>query len=348
MAHYLYLILKFYVTLSIRFYFGKIEVYGKENIKSGGPFLFAANHQNAFMDGLLIVILNSFPVHFLIRADIFKKKWAITLLKFLKLMPVYRIRDGYSSLSKNQEQFDECIRLFVKKESVLIFPEGNHSDTRRLRELSKGFTRIAFEAQKQRPDIHLTVVPVGINYAHHKAFNKKVSVYYGKPIPVSDFYKEPLPQMANAFKNLVRQEIEKRIAHIDDDERYEEILKKLNETNPDYSDPADTNERIKKIVNGEKVERTSRRSWFYTLSTPLRPISWLINLPLLLGWGKFSKRIKDPVFTTSMKFGYGFSVGHTYYVLLMGIGCIWLGWWGLLIYPGLLFLLKTLRSPVIM
>ena len=345
MSHFLYLILKFYVNLSIRFYFNTVKVYGKESLKGNGPFLFVSNHQNAFMDGLLIVIVNSFPVHFLIRADIFKTAFARTMLKFLKLMPVYRIRDGYSSLGKNQDQFDECVRLFQKKESVLIFPEGNHGSTRKLRPLSKGFTRIAFEAQRQHPEMNLQVIPVGINYASHMEFNKKVSIYYGKPIPVSEFYKEPLPQMANAFKEHVAAEIEKRIAHIDDDNRYEEILEKLIETNPDFSDPNDTNARIKKIVNGEKVERTERRSLFYTITTPLRPLAWIVNYPMMLGWKKFSKKIKDPVFTTSMKFGYGISVVHIYYVMLMGISSIWMGWWSLCVYPALLVTLKILRKP---
>ena len=345
MSHFLYLVLKFYVATSVRFYFSKVDIHGKENLKGRGPFLFVANHQNAFMDGLLIVIVNSFPIHFLIRADIFKKKWAATLLRFLKLMPVYRIRDGYNTLGKNQEQFDECIRLFKKKESVLIFPEGNHGETRRLRPLSKGFTRIAFEAHRQHPEMNLQVVPVGINYAHHKAFNKKVSIHYGRAIPVSEFYKDPLPQMANAFKDYVGGEMEKRIAHIDDETRYKEILEKLNATNPDFSDPCDTNERIRKVVNGEKIEPTKRSSLFYTLTTPLRPIAWLVNFPLVAGWRKFSRLIKDPIFTTSMKYGYGFLVGHIYYVMLMGISMIWLGWWGLLVYPGLLASLKILRRP---
>lgn len=345
MSHFLYLVLKIYVALSVRFYFSSVKVYGKENLKGNGPFLFVSNHQNAFMDGLLIVIVNSFPVHFLIRADIFKTAFARTMLKFLKLMPVYRIRDGYSSLGKNQEQFNECIRLFQKKESVLVFPEGNHGSTRKLRPLSKGFTRIAFEAYRQHPEMNLQVIPVGINYASHKAFNKKVSIHYGEAIPVSRFFKEPFPQMANAFKDHVGGEIEKRIAHIDDDSRYDEILGKLIKTNPDFSDPKDTNERIKKIVNGEKIEPTKRSSIFYTLTTPLRPIAWLVNAPLLFGWRKFSKRIKDPVFTTSMKYGYGFSVGHIYYVVWMGISSIWFGWWGLAVYPALLLSLKILRKP---
>jgi 1-acyl-sn-glycerol-3-phosphate acyltransferase len=347
LSHPLYLLVKVYVTAALHVYFNKIKVYGKENLKGNGPFLFVANHQNAFMDGVLIVITNSFPVHFLVRADIFKKAWARTLLAFCKLIPVYRIRDGFSSLSKNQEQFDECARLFKKKESVLIFPEGNHAATRSLRPLSKGFTRIAFEAQRQHPEMNLQVVPVGINYSHHRAFNSRVSIYFGKPIPVADYYKEPIPQQANAFKDHVAEEIKKRIAHIDDEARYEEILTKLNASNPDYFSPEETNERIRKIEMGEALPPTVRSMpILYTLFAPLRPLVYLINLPVIFGWRKFSKGIKDKVFITSLKFGYGIFVVQLYYLLIMGVSSIWIGWWCGLVYAGLVGTLRVLRKQV--
>ena len=347
MGHLIYLIVKFYMTLCLRFYFRKIAIHGRENLKDKGPFLFVSNHQNAFMDGLLVVMTNPFPVHFLIRADIFKKPLAIALLKWMKLMPVYRIRDGFSSLTKNQEQFDECVRLFLKKESILIFPEGNHGDTRKLRPLSKGFTRIAFEALRQQPNMNLKVVPVSINYSNHKAFNSRVSLYYGKPIPVSEFYKEPIPQQANEFKDFVAEEIKKHLTHIDEESRYEEILARLNATHPDYFNPYETNERIQKILRGEPVAETKKKTpLHFILTAPLRPLAWLINFPLIWGWKKFSLKIKDPVFITSLKFGFGFIPGQFYYLLLMGIASVWLNWWALALYPGLLLSLKILRKPV--
>ena len=347
MARLVYGFLRFYVSTALRIYFNKIEVVGRENLQGKGPFLIAANHQNAFMDGVLIVITNSFPVHFLIRADIFKTNFARTMLSLLKLMPVYRLRDGWDSLGKNQQQFDECIRLFLKKESVLIFPEGNHGATRKLRPLSKGFTRIAFEAQRQHPALNLQVLPVGINYSHHRAFNSRVSIHVGKPISVSDYYKEPLPQQSSLFKDHVGEEIKKLIAHIDDEGRYEEMLSRLTATHPDYSDPHDTNERIRKIEMGFPVQPTERKTpWIYVVFAPLKPLAYLINLPVIMGWKKFSKKIKDPVFVTSLKLGYGISVVQMYYLLIMGVSAIWFGWWALLVYLGLLGSLRVLRKPV--
>ena len=347
MMHYLYEFIKIYVDAAVRFYFNKIKVVGKDKLKNGGPFLFVSNHQNAFMDGLLIVMVNSFPVHFLIRADIFKKPLAAAILRFMKLMPVYRIRDGFGSLTKNHEQFDECTKLFLKKESVLIFPEGNHGDSRRLRPLSKGFTRIVFEAERQHPEMKLQVVPVGINYSQHHAFNTRVSIYYGDPIPVKDFFKHPITVQSTLFKDKVAEEIKKLIAHIDDEDRYQEILNKLNATNPDFFDPHDTNVRIQKIANGEIVQPTERKTpLLYKVFSVFKPLCWLINYPAEMGWRKFERRIKDPVFITSLKFGYGLAIVQAYYLIIVSVTSVWLGWWSLAIYPFLLGSLKVMRKPV--
>jgi 1-acyl-sn-glycerol-3-phosphate acyltransferase len=347
MSQVIYFLLKFYVWASTRFYFSTVKVFGREHIQGDGPFLFVANHQNAFMDGLLMVTVNTLPVHFLIRADIFKKKFAAAMLRMLKLMPVYRIRDGAENLHKNEAQFNECIRLFLKKESVLIFPEGNHGHTRKLRPLSKGFTRIVFEAMRQYPDMNLQIVPTGINYSHHTAFNSSVSIYYGKPIPASAYYKEPLAISTNLFRERMANEIKKLIAHIDDDARYHEILNKLNATNPNYFNPTETNQRIEKITKGEPVAITTRSTPIFNIvTTPLKPIAWLMNAPVVLGWLKFRKKVKDPVFITSLKFGYGIVVVQLYYILLTSIASFFMGWWALLVYPALLITLKILRKPV--
>lgn len=347
MSQLFYQLLKFYVNLSARFYFNKIKEYGRENLIGSGPFLFVANHQNAFMDGVLVGIKHSFPVHFLIRADIFKKKWAANMLRALKLMPVYRMRDGVENLSKNEEQFNECVRLFVKKESILIFAEGNHGHTRKLRPLSKGFTRIVFEAQRQHPQMNLQIIPVGINYAHHRAFNSRVSIHYGKPISAAEYFKEPLTLQTNIFRERMALEMKQLITHIDDETRYEEILAALNASNPDYFDPIETNERVQKIMRGETVARTERKPpILFKLATPLRPIAYLINWPVEMGWRKFSKKIKDPVFTTSLKFGYGITVLQLYYLILTSVSAFFIGWWALLVYPSLLLTLKILRKPV--
>ena len=101
------------------------------------------------------------------------------------MLPVYRIRDGKDSIAKNQEIFEACYEIFAKGESVLIFPEGNHGLPRRVRPLSKGFTRIAYGFLDKYPDRALYIVPIGLNYTNILRPFRDVSLYYGKAFSIS-------------------------------------------------------------------------------------------------------------------------------------------------------------------
>ena len=51
------ILLKMWVWIAIHVYFRRIKVTGKENIPKDKPIIFAPNHQYAFMDALLIVVI---------------------------------------------------------------------------------------------------------------------------------------------------------------------------------------------------------------------------------------------------------------------------------------------------
>ncbi len=120
------------------------------------------------------------------------------------MLPIYRIRDGASELSKNDDIFNESMQVLHRKKSpVTIYAEGNHGDKRRLRPLVKGIFRIAFQAQEsygENPGVVL--VPCGIDYSDYTNFRSKLFVQYGEPIEVSEYYAE--------FKeNVITKELEK-------------------------------------------------------------------------------------------------------------------------------------------
>ena len=156
-------IVKKYIKLGFFFYFKKIRVIGLENIPEGKPVFFLPNHQNALIDPLLIsTSINGFA-SYLTRANVFKKPLIAKLLRFFGLLPIYRMRDGYGSLGRNQAIFDQCMSLFENNDKLLAFPEGNHNMQRRVRKLSKGFTRIVFQALEENPDTKLQLIPIGLN-----------------------------------------------------------------------------------------------------------------------------------------------------------------------------------------
>lgn len=314
-----YYALRTYVWMGLHFYYKKIIVKGVENIPSDHPVLFTPNHQNSFMDALLVVTTNHRYTHFLTRADVFKKGFVQWLLSTLNLIPVYRIRDGWSSLDKNQETFNTCTRCFEKGECVMIFPEGNHSMHRRLRPLSKGFTRVLFEALQKNPSLQLSVVPVGLNFTDHKSFFSSVSIYYGKPVSVTAYFNEQQPQGANHLRHDLATVMKQLITHIDDEPHYNEIIQRLEISHPDYLDPVATNQLLEKIATAEvnqvvthspiKSENNFRLLLYHLFRG--------INIFPLLWWKKINRNIKDPVFTSSIKFAFGIFVFPIYNAILV-------------------------------
>jgi len=138
-----YLFVKLYVRLGFAFYFKKIMISGLENIPKDKAILFVANHQNALIDPILIASIMPRELNFLTRADVFNKPLIKALLSTVNMMPIYRIKDGRTGLSKNEEVFEKCHKILNNNGTILIFPEGNHNIQRRLRILSKGFINIS-------------------------------------------------------------------------------------------------------------------------------------------------------------------------------------------------------------
>jgi 1-acyl-sn-glycerol-3-phosphate acyltransferase len=106
---------------------------GLEKIPADTPVLFAPNHQNALMDALAVLFAARKPVGFLARADIFKKPAIAKTLNLLKILPIYRIRDGVELLGRNQEVFDNTIEVLNSNTPICILPEGNHEGKKQLR-----------------------------------------------------------------------------------------------------------------------------------------------------------------------------------------------------------------------
>ncbi|MEA1887899.1 MAG: 1-acyl-sn-glycerol-3-phosphate acyltransferase [Bacteroidota bacterium] len=223
-------------------HYRKIIVIGRENLKDNSPKIIAPNHQNALMDALAIACSTKGHQIYLARADIFKKKFIASILYFLKILPVYRIRDGYQSLKQNSEIFRKTIDVLKHNKPLVILPEGSHAGFRRLRQLKKGIFRIALQTEaSENFTLGLKIIPVSLDFSDYHRFRSVLTVIYGKPIVVEeyrDLYEEN-PQMAyNSFRDRLAKELKKYMVHIESEEDY----KALNE--------------LREIVNGKYSTRT--------------------------------------------------------------------------------------------
>lgn len=223
----LYWVLKPWVTFSFRQYYRKIEVVDAHKIPAHFPVIFAPNHQNALMDALAVLYATHGQPVFLARADIFNNPTQARLLHFLKIMPVFRIRDGAENLSKNDETFQACLSVLRDRHALCLMPEGNHGDKRRLRPLVKGIFRIAMLTQEELGEsIPVQMVPVGLDYDHYQNFRKSLLIQFGDPIDVSGFlplYRENKPRAFNAMRETLAQKLSQLMIDIRNDEFYDVI-----------------------------------------------------------------------------------------------------------------------------
>lgn len=192
------------------------------------PAIITPNHQNALMDALAIVFAKDKPLVFLARSDIFKKKSIAAILYFLKILPAYRIRDGFDNLKNNKETFDHTVRALSSNRDLVILPEGNHHGTKKLRVLKKGFARIAFMTELNGNEkINLQILPTAIDYSSYDSFFSRLTVVFGDPFPLKPYlemYKENPPIALTQITQQLSEELKKLIIHVENEEFHDECV----------------------------------------------------------------------------------------------------------------------------
>lgn len=322
-AHWLYYLVKVLSWIGLKLFFGGVELTGRERIPKEGGVILAPNHQGAFMDALLSGTYIERPVHFLTRADVFKKRF-IPFLKSLNMMPIYRIRDGFQTLSQNEQVFQQCFQKLSDEQTILIFPEGNHGIEHYLRPLSKGTARLALDARAAiDPATKIYVIPVGINYFSHYRPLAKVKIHFGEPLLLDDYmalYAEHKQKAYNAFKEDLREGMRKTLILPDDSENYPQkqdfIFQPRHERLPF--------EKLKEL--GEQapgIRSVKKPDWITKI---LIAFFSILNAPALLGLWQLLRGIKDKVFYVSLKFLVGGILHLIWWWVLFAIGTVWIGW----------------------
>lgn len=131
----------------------RLEIQGLENLESGGPYVYAPNHQS-FMD--IPIILRALPIQFRMLAkqelfDVPVLGFAIGLMGTIGISGANR-REAVKSLRQAE-------KMVKNGENLLIFPEGKLSETEAFEKFKKG----AFLIAKR---LKVPVVPVCIAGAH--------------------------------------------------------------------------------------------------------------------------------------------------------------------------------------
>ena len=295
-----YLVLKNIFRYYNRIYFRSVNVYGKNNIPTDGGVLFSPNHQGALLDPLVLASLTQGKTTSLTRSDIFGGPFQWFLDAFY-MLPVYRIRNGYSNLKKNDATFAKCYELLGLGKFMLMFSEGGHHNEYYLQNLSKGSSRLAFKAAQENPGKKIYLQPVGINYGHHQQPRCTLHLVYGQPIKVSDFVDLKLTDVENI--NILKLELQDRMKAClwlpDKTENYFIQKKKINRytTHVDFKTLKSALQNNYNKMPGVKPKSKTRKVLIFLLSVPNIIPFWISR--------KIIGKLEDIVFVSSLKYVLG-------------------------------------------
>ena len=206
-------------------FYRKVIVVNKENIPKDANVIFTPNHQNALMDATALLFTIPRQLVFMARADIFAKPAVAAILYFLKILPIYRSRDGKGSVQKNKLIFERTVDVLTSGNGLVILPEGSHAGVHYLRPLKKGFARIAFQTEEfNNFSLDIKIVPVGVDYSNYQDFRTTLLVNFGPALSVSDYYAQykDNPALAmNALKDELTESMKRLIVNIESKDYYE-------------------------------------------------------------------------------------------------------------------------------
>ena len=195
-----YRILAWFIRLVVNTFFRRIEVVGKENVPAEGSVIFAGNHPNALMDGLVVTAMcGRRPVHFMVNAKLWQYPVMSTLLDALGAVPVYP-REEHGDAPSNEATFARLFEVLEAGSCMGIFPEGVSHTGSQLVRLKTGTARIALAVAARRT-VRVTLVPCGLTYTHRHRFRSQALLHFGKPIVIDE---EWLTAYATAEADTVR------------------------------------------------------------------------------------------------------------------------------------------------
>ena len=119
-----YNLLRAFADPNTRASYNKAQVKGE--LPKDGAVILAPNHTSTLMDAMVVLRTRKEPTVFGARADIFKKPAIAAFLRYIRIVPMARIRDGAQSVLKNIETFAEVDEVLAHGVPFCIFPEGRH------------------------------------------------------------------------------------------------------------------------------------------------------------------------------------------------------------------------------
>lgn len=279
-------------------------------IPQGTAVIIAPNHSNTLMDALVVLSSRRAPTVFGARADIFNNPAAAKVLRFLKILPMVRLRDGLRNVARNRDVMPEIMDTLAHGVPFCLFPEGTHRAMHSLQPLRKGVARLAVEAAASMP---VVILPAGIEYSDYFHYRGDCNITFGKPIDVNAFLKvNSTLTPAEQYRLLL--------------DRLSSEMKKLILCLPEENYDAAYSEWLK-----SHSRRLPLRLPAVVLGFPLFVVASLLSLPLWLTAELLIGKLKDKAFGNSVRMLCRMLISPFSFIFWAVAGAVFLPWWGTLI-----------------
>jgi len=176
--------------LVLPLFFKKIEVTGRENIPKSDPVIIAPTHRSRW-DALIVPyavgrLQSDRDLRFMVSEDEVKgfQGWIINRMGGF---PVNTNRPQLSSVHHSIELLKQG------QEMLVIFPEGGIYYDRTIHPLKRGVASIALQAETDKSERRVKILPVGIRYSQpYPQWGTEVKVDIGSPLTVADYLGDSL------------------------------------------------------------------------------------------------------------------------------------------------------------
>jgi 1-acyl-sn-glycerol-3-phosphate acyltransferase len=188
------------------FYFGTIEVHGREYLPQSGPVILAPTHRSRW-DAVMVPYAAGWHItgrhlRYMVSADEVTglQGWFI---RRLGGFPINTRRPAIASLRHGVE-------LLEAGETLVIFPEGNIFREDQIQPLKPGLARLAIQAEMQKKNLGVQIVPISIHYSHPLVpWRCKARVCIGPTIQVAEYCtgspKRDAQQLNVIFQSVLEQ-----------------------------------------------------------------------------------------------------------------------------------------------
>lgn len=181
---------------SVRLYYRRIEVEGRERIPAAGPAILVANHPNSVIDAFLLCTqVTGRKISFIAKDSITRAPVSGWLVRRFGVVGVARGvdygRQRELVRDRNAAAAATCVPRLLAGELLAIFGEGLSSDVRRLQLIRKGAMRFGFAAEAAAGfQLGLVWIPVGITYSAKQRIRSDVLIRIGQPFGLADLQPE--------------------------------------------------------------------------------------------------------------------------------------------------------------